>query len=357
MNDQINYSARNLRHEKIWIKSIEKKVKERSWFFDKVFTCALFIILVNFVSTRFYTYQKDNYEFVPNVSTDKKIFVLEEDWFVLKKETQTERRKTWDWNKIFEHIIKEWDTLSWIARDYQIKVSTILDANPGLNPWQALKIWKVLKILPVDWISIFLNEDTEIDSIAKKYKISPESIIKQNLLWSWSLLVKKWITLILPWAKEIAINQNLRNENNNTRYWNYAPKNWSKYQYKWEISWDFIKPCDWWITQYYHRWHYALDIANRNKWPIYATAAWVVTYVNYWWNWWYWNMIIIDHWKWVQSLYWHNEKLYVKVWDVIKQWQTIAWMWRSWRVRWKTWIHLHFEIIINWVKRNPLAYF
>jgi murein DD-endopeptidase MepM/ murein hydrolase activator NlpD len=59
----------------------------------------------------------------------------------------------------------------------------------------------------------------------------------------------------------------------------------------------------------------------------------------------------------MQTLYGHNEKLYVTAGQYVDQGQTIAWMGNSGNVRGPTGIHLHFEVRINGVKYNPQNFF
>ena len=340
----INHDARHKRHQKIWIYWNKIKLNtKKSYFILKILLTALVLSFVDFWNNYLLLNNIEEDLFVAKQTDINNTFILEEDWFVLKKEVQTEKRNKENQHEIIKYTIKKWDSLHSIASEYEIKIITIIDANPWISSKTKLIEWKNLRILPVDWIDITLTSDTNIRDLANNYKIAKNIILKQNGLWTWTFLLSKWVNLIIPWVTKIK-------PINNTKYN-------SNSKYKWIISRTIIKPCNWLITQWFKRWHYALDIANRNKWPIFAAANWVVSSVKYWWNWWYWNMIIIDHWNWMQTLYWHNEKQFVKKWEVVKQGQTIAWMWNTWRVRWKTWIHLHFEIIINWKKRNPLAYF
>ncbi len=344
----INHLARQQRHQKIGLNwKIRITKKKKSFFLTKVLLTALLVSLLDFSSAHFYhNIDWDSY-FIPKKADTWKVFILEEDWFVLKREVQTEKRDKQKQHDIIEYIVKKWDSLNSISYEYQIKVSTILDANPWLNPWQTLVEWKKLTILPIDWIAVTLNEESNIRDFANKYRVKQEIIREQNAIWSWISVLKKWQTLLIPW---------IRNRQVITKRWK-ALYDSSNYFYDWKISWNMIVPCKWTVTQHFHKWHYWIDIANKNKWPIFAAANWVVSFVWDWWNWWYWNMVVIDHWKWMKTLYAHNESFYVEVWDTVKQWQTIAWMWKTWRVRWRTWIHLHFEVIVNWKKRNPYAYF
>ena len=347
----INIEARQQRHDKIWIKKQKlKRDKSKLSFMSKIFLLSFAFLIIDIINWQYIIYWKQeifneySYENISNQT-----YILEEDWFVLKRELQTEKRNTEGQNKLIEHIVREWETLSSIASEYQINITTIIDANEGISPYRNLYEWQKLTILPVDWISIVLSSDKSVDEIAKKYKIEPDTIVKQNNIWTWSLALEKWTFLIIPWVTLNRYNRLSRQT--------WAPSSWANYKYNWKVNWMFIRPAEGTLTQWFHRYHYAVDIANGHKWPIFAAADWVVKKVkNSWWNWWYWIYVILDHWNWIETLYAHNEKNYVKEGDTVKQWQTIAWMWRTWRVRWRTWIHLHFEVTVNWRKANPLAY-
>lgn len=345
---EINLDARRQRHQKIWIDSkIIQTKRPNTYFIRKMLVLALAFWIMDFCAGQIYS-EDTSEEIYSEKPIESQSFLLEEDWFVAKREMQTEKRDTSWQSQVFEHVVEPWDTITSLATEYQIKPSTIIDANPWIKSW--LKAGQIVRILPIDWIFLVLDADTKITEIASMYKAKEEDIRKQNRIWSWNILIRKWTSIIIPWirAPESIIARTPAIT---------APSSWANYSYKWPKSWTFIRPCEWGITQYFRAWHFALDIGNRNKWPIFAAANGVVKEATYWWNWWYWNMVVIDHGNWVETLYWHNEKLYVKPWDKVKQWQTIAWMWRTWRVRWTTWIHLHFEVIVNWRKRNPLAYF
>jgi len=349
---EINHEARQERHSKIWV-SINKWYlkRKKSHFLKKVIFLWFFISFVQ-VSSIHFNYYSTNKAFafsLPDIKNNA--IVVDEDWFVLKKSIQTEKRNTTRQNEVIFHKVEAWETLGSIAVDYQIKTATILYANSAVSPRRTLKIWTELKILPVNWIIIDLEKDLSIDELAKKYKIDKNKILEQNKLSTWTTIIAKGESLIIPWWKPPVVRRSVWTSVSS------APRDPQSYRYDWAPSSYLIWPTKWKITQYYHRWHYALDIADVGRWPIFWVADWVVIRAeNSWRNGWYWKMLIIDHWRWMKTLYAHNQELYVKEWDIVKQWDTIAWMWRTGRVRWRTWIHLHFEVIVNWIKKNPLAY-
>lgn len=109
-------------------------------------------------------------------------------------------------------------------------------------------------------------------------------------------------------------------------------------------------------TQYYNPGHYAVDIQQKGGGPIYAAEAGTVVRADTGWNGGYGNVIEIDHGNGLITLYAHNKELYVKVGDQVTRGQNISFMGNTGRVYGKTGIHVHFEVIVNGVKKNPLLY-
>lgn len=110
------------------------------------------------------------------------------------------------------------------------------------------------------------------------------------------------------------------------------------------------------ITQYYNFNHHALDIAGPWQTPTYAAKAGRVEFAQCGWNRGYGCYIQIDHGNGVKTLYGHHSVLLVSPGDYVEAGQTIGLMGNTGNVRGVTGIHLHFEIIINGVRVNPLGY-
>lgn len=66
--------------------------------------------------------------------------------------------------------------------------------------------------------------------------------------------------------------------------------------------------------------------------------------------------VIIDHLNGYRTLYGHNSKIYVEQGQTVKRGEVIAAQGRTGNVYGRTGIHLHFEVIKNGVKVNPLDY-
>jgi murein DD-endopeptidase MepM/ murein hydrolase activator NlpD len=71
----------------------------------------------------------------------------------------------------------------------------------------------------------------------------------------------------------------------------------------------------------------------------------------------YGNVIVVDHGNGMQTLYAHNTELLVSVGQYVERGQPIATMGNTGRVYGRTGVHLHFEVIVNGVKKNPVVYF
>ncbi len=352
-NEYINFSARSIRHSNINFKDgVYHKTKEDNQrilkrFLKKILFLSFLFLLFDFLSNRFVSAYPETDDFQPIIDLNtsaSEVFILGEDGFVLKPSTQTSEGDRSTSNKIIEYKIEQGDTIFGIAAKFSIRAKTIVDNNDGISQWSVLKLGKILKILPVDGLIYTPTKKETIDSIATKFKVKKEDITRQNQLKEKDSIEGK--VLIIPGAKK-------SDPEPVEKFSNYKK---TPSVYSGETSGDFIWPANGKITQYYNKWHYALDIGNRNKGPIYASANGIVIKSEVGWGGGYGNMIIIDHGNGFKTLYAHNEKLYVKVGDTVTQGQTIAWMGNTGRVRGATGIHLHFEIIQNGAKKNPLAY-
>lgn len=347
----INILARRQRHASIDFKSgaLYKNKKETIKVFIRfylkivLYSCIFFILyFLSKYYALYYTELPDTFTPSTDINTyAKEIYILGDNGFVTKPSLQTKKGDLRTSNEVLLYTIEPGDTIYGIAAKFNLKIETILQNNSDLSQWSVLKLGEKIKILPIDGLLYTPTSKETITSIAKKFNIKKEEIIRQN-----SLIENKNIAgvdLIIPGAKKkVRITKTLPIKTPSI--------------YTGATSSNFIWPANASITQYYKRGHYALDIANKNKGPILASASGVVIAAKGGWNGGYGNMIIIDHGNGFKTLYAHNEKLYVKVGDNVTQGATIAWMGRSGRVRGVTGIHLHFEIIYNGVKKNPLSY-
>ncbi|MBT4937215.1 peptidoglycan DD-metalloendopeptidase family protein [Candidatus Peregrinibacteria bacterium] len=349
----INVSAREERHSQIDFKSgaYYKNRKENTRMFLRLYSrivlCSFCFMLLYFFSKHFahaHNQELDTLDQEVDLEMSaREVYVLGDNGFVLKPSFQTEKGDRLNSREVISYKVEPGDTIYGIAAKFDIRAQTIIQNNAGLREWSVLKVGKEIKILPVDGLLYSTGKKDTLASIAKKFKVKEEDIERQNSLELG--LISFGEEIIIPGAKKaVPVSRGIG-----------APIK-APSIYTGAISEGFIWPTNGKVTQYYRRGHYAIDVANRGKGPILASAHGTVLSSQSGWNGGYGNMIIVDHGNGFKTLYAHNEKLYVKVGDNVTQGQTIAWMGRTGRVRGVTGIHLHFEIIHNGVKKNPLAY-
>lgn len=78
------------------------------------------------------------------------------------------------------HVVKENETLLSISRRYQVSPSSILSANPNMNP-DEIQLGDQIKVPKAKMTYLVRNGDT-LWSIARKYSLTPERIQKANRL-------------------------------------------------------------------------------------------------------------------------------------------------------------------------------
>ena len=106
------------------------------------------------------------------------------------------------------------------------------------------------------------------------------------------------------------------------------------------------------ITQYYSWRHTGIDIANKSGTAIYAADAGTVEIVG-WNSGGYGNQIIIDHGGGKKTRYAHLSSFGVQAGETVSKGQYIGGMGSTGR---SSGSHLHFEVIIDGKRYNPLNY-
>jgi murein DD-endopeptidase MepM/ murein hydrolase activator NlpD len=288
-----------------------------------------------------------------------------EDGFLIKNSRQggiTDHSNLCD---IIEYSVEDGDVLSSIARRFGVSMDTIIWENNIANPHQ-LKPGTNLAILPISGITHEVKSGESISKIAKKYKIDEEKICKQNQLEPESELISG-TKLIIPGGKKTIqpSNNNYIATSSTGTYASYKKPtavdgaiilaNGAKNKNgKW-----MIKPTTGEYTTYFggRRGHWAVDIADVNKPLINAAADGTVLKSQCGWNGGYGCVVVLDHDDGFQTLYAHLSELNVAVGDSVQQGSKLGIMGNTGRVYGKTGIHLHFEVIDNGIKKNPLAYY
>ncbi len=286
-------------------------------------------------------------------------FLLAEDGFLMKTSSLTEQGTRSAYSEGILHTVEANESMSSIAKMSFLKPETIRWAN-GLSEKDTVKVGRTLLILPVDGVLHTVKRGQNLQMIADLYGVEAKSIASQNHLRGGYLLAGE--ELIIPNGKPIIQVATKQSKSSDKKLSFHVPpgtitipesvKNASI-----EPSYGIFQlPCDCFYTQYFSATHFGVDLQHRGGSPIFAAEAGTVVRADYGWSGGYGNVIVIDHGNGVETLYAHNKELYVKKGDVVARGQVISFMGNTGRVHGPTGIHLHFEVHVNGLKKNPLIY-
>ncbi len=266
---------------------------------------------------------------------------------VVKSEISTTKITKVARTEIVSYEVQPGDTISTIAQDFEISVNTILWEN-NLSVYSLIRPGQKLSILPITGVKHKVVRGENIKQIVNKYSVEEDKILEiNNIVDANKLAIGD--TLIVPGGKKFSTTS-------------YSPTRYSSVS---AIT-KLVKPSaatpaasnkmNWptsgyRITQYYSWRHHGLDIADKNGTPIYAADAGTVEFAG--WSNGYGNNILINHGGGKKTRYAHLSKFYVGRGASVGKGETIAAMGNT---GWSTGPHLHFEVIINGSKYNPLNY-
>jgi murein DD-endopeptidase MepM/ murein hydrolase activator NlpD len=248
------------------------------------------------------------------------------------------------------YTVQMGDTVSTIARKFNISINTILWAN-DLNNYGFIKPGNQLTILPYSGIVYTVKSGDTISKIANKYDIEVDKILSCN---DFGGSLKIGQKIIVPGAKKLSEASPIATRTTK----NYTGISIIKDIIKSPTVVASGKKMTWptqgyRITQYFSWKHNGVDIANKIGTPIYAADDGVVIIAAGGYNGGYGNTIVIDHGNGKRTRYGHASKLFVKVGDEVEKGENIAAMGSTGR---STGPHLHFEVLINGSRANPLNY-
>ena len=237
-------------------------------------------------------------------------------------------------------MVEPGDTLSGIAKKFNISLNTILWAN-DLNQNSTIKPGQKLIILPVSGVLHYVKRGDTLSEIAQTYKAEIEEIVAFNELSGEDDIFVGDI-LIIP-------NGKMPQHTTQTS----LVSHWVPIASSYFIC-PIAPPCT--ITQGLH-WYNAVDLSHgKCGEPIFAAAGGTVQRVRYGWNRGAGNYLTILHPNGVVTMYGHLQTILVKPGQKVNQGQIIALMGgkpgtpgagRS------TGCHLHFGVYGG---RNPFAY-
>jgi len=227
--------------------------------------------------------------------------------------------------EVFIHVVQRNETLSDIARHYEINVDTIVAANAIGDP-NRIRVGDELRILSQDGVLHRIEPGESLWDISRLYNVNLEQVAAVNRIQEPSR-IKAGTELFLAGAeaaraqqfKESVVDAAGRLARN--------------------FSWPVQGPISSTFGPRWGRMHQGLDIAVVTGTPVRAAANGTVSFSGD--NGGYGLLVIIDHGSGVETRYAHNSQLLVKEGDRVQRGQTIA---RSGNTGNSTGPHVHFEI-------------
>lgn len=242
--------------------------------------------------------------------------------------------------------VKSGETLSSVAKDFGLSPDTLRYANKltgeGLTENQALTI------PPIDGVYVAVKTNDTLSTIASRYKIAVEEIVKYNGI-NQSDPIHAGNQLLIPGVvapKASSGSSSTYSPTGNTTAVAAFNPTASSGQFAWPTSTHTR-----YISQGYKNYHKALDLNRLNGWAIYASASGIVRTTSL--RYGYGNHIDINHGNGWTTRYAHLSEFKVKSGDYVQQGQLIGIMGSTGR---STGPHLHFEIRYNGAPLNPLSY-
>lgn len=303
----------------------------------------------------------------PEANSFNQQFLLVEDGFLMKSSSLTRQGGRRAYAEGVVHTVKEGESLEKLAQRYSISVETIQWAN-DIKDGKPIRPGQELLILPVNGVLHTVKQGQTLIGIAELYDIPVERIAEQNRIENGFILAGR--ELIIPEGKPLVAKPTLVASTGKPQVTPGKPPakptivlparvDLPEPEFTPEPTAGVLqKPCSTscFITQYFNTSHYALDMQDKGGGPVYAAEAGTVIRSDTGWQGGYGNVIEIDHGNGLTTLYAHNKELYVKVGDTVSRGQEISWMGNTGLVYGKTGIHVHFEVRVKGVKKNPLLY-
>ena len=244
--------------------------------------------------------------------------------------------------RIYE--VRSGDNLQKIAAQYGLRPETIQWANEELesNP-DLLRVGQRLIIPPVDGVLHAVRPGDTLLSIATKYKAEVSDIVAfpLNKLKSVETPITRGQELIIPHGTKPYVPRQV------AIYGGPIPASASRGTGIW--GWPVAGR----ITQRFWHGHRAIDVGARTGAPIVAADSGYVVKASHGWNGGYGRMVMIDHGNGTVTRYAHMNTIYVRQGENVARGQQLGTVGNTGR---STGPHLHFELLVNGVARNPLYY-
>ncbi len=244
-------------------------------------------------------------------------------------------------SEIVEYKVVEGDTIASIAQKFGVNKETIMWQNDLTK--ETIKIGEVLQILPVDGVSHKVQKGDTVSSIAKRYDANTQAIVD----FPFNSFVNDE-TFELAVGQLVIVPDGIKPEEKPTapRIRQITPDAGTVV-----ASGQFVWPTQGSITQNFSWYHPGTDIANRGLPEVVAADGGTVVYSGCL-TWGYGCHVIVDHGNGFRTLYGHLSRIYVNTGQGIGRGIPLGKMGSTGR---STGPHLHFEVVRNGVKLNPLS--
>jgi LysM repeat protein len=270
-----------------------------------------------------------------------------------------------DRTEVLTYTVQTGDTLFSIADEFGLKPTTLLWGNFEVlndNP-HFLKPDQVLNILPTDGVYYQWKSGDTVQGVAQEFKVDNQAILSysgnpvdltESISGTFGLHEGNWVIVpggsrpIKDWGPPVITRTNAAA----ARY--YGEGACGAITTGAVGSGTFVWPTtDHSISGYnYSDIHPAIDIAGQTGNPVYAADTGVVVFAG-WSNYGYGLLIVIDHGNGFQTAYAHLSNIGVACGQSVFQGGYIGLLGNTGN---SSGSHLHFEIIFNGAKPNPLNY-
>ncbi len=229
-------------------------------------------------------------------------------------------------DQISIYVVREGDSLSQIAKMFNVSVGTIIWAN-DIRRGSLIRPGETLIILPISGVRHIVKSGDTLKTIVKKYDGNIEEVLQYNDLTE-STTLSVGDVVVVP-GGEMAIPVY---SSRNTIVKGTGGPTYSGY---------YLRPVNGRRSQGLHGYN-AVDIAAHQGTPVVAAASGVVI-INrsYGWNGGYGKYIVIKHNNGTQTLYAHNSQNIVFQGQYVVQGQVIGYVGSTGR---STGAHVHFEV-------------
>jgi LysM repeat protein len=247
--------------------------------------------------------------------------------------------------KLVEYVIQPGDVIGMIAEKFGVSANTILWEN-DLTWNSTIRPGQKINILQDSGMNHEVASGDTVLAIAKKYQADASKIVEANKLADASDISIGDLLFIPEGVRPTRIVSSYRPPAATTS--NVTPPSATDINTGSKLLWPVLSHR---ITQYYHWGHSGLDVGDKTGNPIYAAEAGKVERSG--WSKGYGYNVVINHGNGIKTLYAHSSKLLVSVGDSVSRGQTIALVGNT---GWSTGPHIHFEVRVNEVRKNPLNY-